>query len=475
MDEDCQGERVVHGADEHGNTSAEVEVRATWEQIYRRFDPEVPPANAAWISERPDSPIADILRDLARPFGAPRVLLGATPGTGTTTELLRLQRAASARQIVVLLDLVDHFTGQVRDLAALQRLTPQELVFLIGLKLLRAAQVHPEVQPVDPALARQLSTAWRAILAQEAGAEAPQVDVAHLLKLIASGLVEQAAGERAAQAIETAAGALQWNLRLGGSHPALDDQDRRSLELIDVVNRIAAHLSTGRDLVVLIDGLDRVDSLEAAERLFIRSQLIGLLSCALVIAAPLVFRHALPNTVTRALRFRVLHNAQVLDRHDPAAPGTAIPFFREMYRRRVADLPGGLEGLPEPVLDRLARFGGGRGRDFVRLVRELAGLAWDADVAVATDAMADQVITSLRRDVGHGLNARHIALLEQIRDDPDHKLPEDPAALDLLRYFRIMPYANGDEWYYPHPVLTLGPLTPRKPPRRTRSAPSASR
>lgn len=442
--------------------------RKTWEELYRRFDPESPPERRDWIADRPGSPIESMGAEVGRPFGVPHFLLAATPGTGTTTELMRLHARLGQGHRVVFLDLVRHFSERVRDLPALQAITPQEVLFLVGLHVVRFGE--ETLGLVWPAhIVSRLERAWEDILAdgQKSGTS-PSVSVPALvagLGKAAATALNPAAG-LAASAVSAVVGALDWKLPLGGSHHPLEDQDQASRALLEAVNDLIGHFQlTYLDrLVVIVDGLDRIDESTGLERLFLRSQLLASLHCATVFAAPFLLRHGLENAGVRGVEFRVLGNARVFSDKDPALAGPEVDFFLNLFRLRAADLgPKGSPGVSDALVGRLAQYSGGRVRDFVRMVRNLAGLAWDADAGEATGALVDRVIDDARRQIEHGLNRHHVDLLASVLADPAHRLPEDPAAWELLRFFRLLPYANGFEWYHPHPLLTLRLLSKPSP------------
>jgi hypothetical protein len=111
--------------------------------------------------------------------------------------------------------------------------------------------------------------------------------------------------------------------------------------------------------------------------------------------------------------------------------------------------------VPRVLLNELAYRSGGRARDFVRLVRDLAEEAWQEDVDTATEHTVGKVLDALRRHYEMGLHAGHIDLLKKIADDPEHRLPEDPLAQELLGYGTLLAYANESEWYSTHPLLMM--------------------
>lgn len=185
-------------------------------------------------------------------------------------------------------------------------------------------------------------------------------------------------------------------------------------------------------------------------------------ACRVVICAPFALRHHLATATARGFEPLVLANEPVLRHDDPAQPGPGVPFFRQLFERRVADLQAG-ELISQDLLDRLAYYLGGRARDFVKFIRELAQDAWLADVPSATAEHVQKVLHRQRRILENGLHEGHIQLLEEIASAKEHHLPNNPLFEDLLNYHRLLPYPNESEWYYPHPLLMMHMVRVRRP------------
>jgi hypothetical protein len=207
-------------------------------------------------------------------------------------------------------------------------------------------------------------------------------------------------------------------------------------------------------VLLVIDGLDRIREFSRARELFLDSQLISQLHCPMVVCGPFALRH---HPATAAIRgfhgVPPLVNEPVLLQTNPREKGPGVEFFRELYQRRVADLPGGADLLTEEQLDELAYYSGGRAREFVTFVRRLSELAWGKDVDRASTELVERVLDERRRHRETGIHKGHLSLLEEVARDPEHRLPEGPLAQDLLSYGTLLPYPNESEWYYPHPLL----------------------
>jgi hypothetical protein len=445
--------------------------RELWQRLYERFDPERP-AEAQWRAARPLSPAERIIELLGIPFGDPRILLMGTVGTGKSTELLRVKEAREGEDVVVFLDLARHFSEIVRDSAALDRVSAWEVCFLAGVSLITElkSKLKYDFPPSD---IDELKEAWSAI-AKATDTPTAQFDIGAFFKSVftllataAPALVAGPTGMGVATGLAAAGtvpGAVsRWTLPLGRSQKTLPDQDSNVQRLLACVNKLIGQIqSEFRRVLFVIDGLDRIRDIARAKDLFVHSHLISQLACRVVICAPFALRHHLATASARGFEPLVLSNEPVLHHDDPAQPGPGVPFFRELFERRVADLKEP-HLIPRELLEKLAYYSGGRARDFVKFVRELAQDAWLADVPSATGELVDKVLDRQRRTLENGLHEGHLRLLEEIASNPKHHLPNNSLFDDLLNYHRLLPYPNESEWYYPHPLLMMHMVQVRRP------------
>jgi hypothetical protein len=441
--------------------------RDFWQQIYERFDPEQP-AIARWRADRPPgSPADQIVEQLRMPFSNTRTLLMGTTGTGKTTELLRVVEDPARGEVVIFLELSRHFSEVVRDNAALQHIRAWEVCFLVGLKLIATLQEKLSYEfPAEDV--KELRGSWKGIAGASETPQAAQLDIAALAKTMmgaagaaAPTVVGGSAGAGVATglgiggAVAGALSKLTWNLPLGRSKQFLPDQDSHVQKLLVCVNTLIGQFqSQHRRLLVVIDGLDRINDVERAKELFVDSQLISQLACSVIVCAPFVLRHHPATAVVRGFEQLVLVNEPVLDHDAPERHGPGVRFFCDLFERRSADLRA-TDLIARPLLEKLAYFSGGRARDFVKLVRLVARGAWLEDVPSATDEIVEKVLDKERRTLEIGLHKEHVQLLEEVANDPLHRPPSGPLAEELLNYHRLLPYPNESEWYYPHPLLMM--------------------
>jgi hypothetical protein len=254
---------------------------------------------------------------------------------------------------------------------------------------------------------------------------------------------------------------------VGHTKHDLSDQEREVQTIRNCVNiLVGLAQSQARRVLFIIDGLDRVREFDRAKALFIDSQMIAELACPLVVCAPWALRHHIATPAVRGFDdVLVLVNEPVLMQSDPSKYGNGVPFFCDLFQRRINDLHCG-ELINRALLEQLAYRSGGRARDFVRLIRVVADEVLNANVAVASDEIIEKALDKVRRLRERGLHRGHLRLLEEVAADPKHRLPEGPLAQELLIYGTLLPYPNKVEWYYPHPLLMMHLL-------KVPSAPSA--
>lgn len=435
-----------------------------WRELYDRFDPEEP-AKQEVRAPRPHSPVAAISRRLDKHLTGDRILLVGTRGNGKTTELLRLAETRSGSEFVVFLDLVRHFDEVVADMPALEKVRAWEVCFLAGVAVWRAAEATLG-HHWPPKLAQELADVWQRArdasrdggLDEHTGSKLDIGKLAQTMIIAASPAV--GAVEVGLKLLHSALGDVKWSLPIGSGARPLPDQHGAMQALLACVNQIIATVQTEyhRRVLLVIDGLDRVDD-EHVRSLFVDSQLLARFDCPTVLCAPNL-RHDMHAATLPRFRCEVLVNEPVLDHADPTRMGPGIGFFRAVFTQRVHGLDLG-PGPADALLDRLAYFSGGQVRMFIKLVRGAAEAALLADAPALAAGHVDAAIREQRKLLEMGLHRGHTELLVQVADDPRHRLPDSDRVWDLLAKLRLLPYPNDSEWYYPHPLLTIQPGSPR--------------
>ncbi|MFO7567946.1 MAG: hypothetical protein R6X02_35220 [Enhygromyxa sp.] len=467
-----------------------------WEETHHWFNPFEPVSlEQPQLHAQRDpryNPILKLERELRLTNDFSRFLLTGTIGNGKTSELNYFASRLTEHRIVVLIDLWAHIQSNVRDENALDHLEMWELLGLIGVAVHQAGTErfgHRWTGQTE-----QLQRALEKLREAEevgGGAEIDVVELGRGMSVAAGGLVGAAfggavgaavggvigeAGVAAAETLaRTVADASKWTWKVGlPGTKRRDDQDSDVRRLLNAVNDLLGALQQayGRRLLLVLDGLDRIRAPKRTQALFVDSRLLGNLECDQLITVPLMLMRRQGQNVEH-FTVKDLHNIPVLRRDAPldsARPGPGLNFFRELVAKRVAWIGEQLaaqgvtapaDPLPETAVNRLAYYSGGLARDFIKLVRLAALEALDQGVDRVDDDIVDRVLREAREDKEYFMSSREIALPETVMNDPDHRLPDDGPALELLVQRRLLAYPNETTWYFPHPLLTLALLKPR--------------
>lgn len=439
-------------------------VQEFWADVYTVFNPLEPVSDPALrVSRSPKySPAEQIIPKLLGPFPNRRFLIAGGIGSGKSTELIAISERVSEQRVVVLLDLWRHLEVSLRDPGAFEHLQPWEIVALVGLGVLRAGT-------------ERFGHAWgkvgeefAAALAQLRASTSPErtLDVARLstgLAVAVGGALAGPAGGALTTAglktLEAIGSAWSWKIGQRDA-PKKSEQDEGVGRLVAATAALLEGLSSSleRRMLVVLDGLDRVRTRERFRELFVDSSLMERLPCDLVVSAHLALVH-LYGTHLRFDKRYDLCNEPVADKADPWTHGTGIAFFRrlvalrlEAVARRGTWVPGG--AFSEEVIDHIAWCSGGRLRDFIGFIRDIAELCYASPRRLDL-TLAAEVIEEARRNRSGGIDADQIAVLQGVIADPHRRLPGGEVAISLLEQQLLLAFPNEDTWYLPHPLLML--------------------
>lgn len=437
------------------------DARRFWEAVYGTFDPEVGVRDPALFTSWPRAhdPLARIERRLR--LGNYKGLLTGRIGNGKSSSLYNLGSRLIDERLVVLADLHEYAQNQVRDPAATTGLDPSELLIIVGLAILRVGDEQPGH---DWGAGREAFNSLARLdgVDDDASFDLPLLTNAAAASL-GSGLIE-VAGRLAGRSF----------FNKVRSPPTQETQAPPAGRLLDAVNDLVAELesSYGRRLLLLIDGLDRIERTETLDALFNSSLIFGLhCDAVFVVSRSFLGYRGLPD-----LRFDVVEvpNLPVLDRQhpdEPNKPGPGLPFFTELTERRLAAVRSQVEScddpLPAPAIARFAHASGGVVRRFIKMIRQAAEQAWDREVSKIDDAIVDEVLQVSRRAQTSGLTRDELTLLREVMNDPDHLYPDNSHAHALSERGCLLAYSDDTVWYYPHPLL-IPLLRPRAPEPRER-------
>ncbi len=434
------------------------DVTRLWRDVHEQFDPILPVTDPKLRVERSPryNPMVELDHRLRLPIKPMCYGVAGSVGSGKSTELLAASEKLTSDALVIFIDLWRHFESSVRDPGALDHLQPWELIGLLGLAIVRAGTDRFGHQWGD-----EQEELARALEAFGSPRESQTISVSKL----ASGLAVAAGGLAGGPAVGTgltllkaAADATTWTWRIGTrGRDRTSDQEPQVRRVLDATNGVLETLrrTYERKIIIVVDGLDRIRLSETFEDLFVDSNLLRDLTCDVVVCAELglVQRHRARLRLDKTFE---VTNIPVVQRDDPTQCGDGVAFFEELVRLRFAAINGTRDGvLPPEAIHRLAWCSGGRLRDFMSLVREIAIQGLMQGFTEVSDEVVEAVVDQLRREREGGLNAEEIAVLQEVLEDPRRRLPGGDTAPQLLDKHLLLAYPNESTWYLPHPVLTL--------------------
>lgn len=233
--------------------------------------------------------------------------------------------------------------------------------------------------------------------------------------------------------------------RLSGSE--MDD----ALELARQVSRLGEALEgqTSKPVLVLIDGLDKVNDLDKLLTALEDVEVLSSLPFAIVLTGPSNLKHSVRFAGMRHdLRTLLHHNFPVVTR--AGAPNAAgVDAMLQVLATRL-----GL-GLARAVDDDAARAAAGASsglpREFLRLMNEASLRAEERQATRVELADVNAAIKELRHGLQAPLNTEDMRLLDDVR--ATGMLGEQDRAQALLFENIIACYPNDDVWFRPHEVL----------------------
>jgi hypothetical protein len=440
-----------------------------WARIYNIFDPFSPLAPGQIESlfvERPHSPLARLRYELGPEHLPQRMLLVGQPSSGKSTELARLAADLGDQEMVIArIDLDQNLDAS--------RVNPVETLFLMGLAIYKVAQTvygsvpgkAPDRKPVE-----EMHKALETIVTSHTKIESPldlTREIEELVCFTATGLAGVVAGPAGAAVAGAAVrGAATVTRRLpfvSGTTAEIVSRTEVAPTIrvmADALNRLISDVEAkaGKPLVVLVDGLDRLQDAELMKLLFADEQaFLNSPICRVVYIAPSAVAYDRKFGTTRG-RFHIFRfpNVQL---HEPRAAGgrdrrdeAGWKTMQAICDRRLAYL--GLsrdQVVDEAAQETLIQRSGGNVRDFIRLFRDAAVSANIASSARIDASAAESAFWELRRLYDAQIRPAlrkildHVAETNQLTDDPD---------CDLLLYSSIiLNYTDHENWYDVHAAL----------------------
>ncbi len=402
------------------------------EQVVRFFDPKQALTGQflqAWFVERMGTPRQQLAAFL-KPYGAPKVLLVGHRGSGKSSELNKL--AEEMRDTF-------HTIGfDALTVVGRSNLRYEDLMLALSTQITRRCI---DEGLIDRPASDPLREGWQAL---------------------ADWWREKVAGFSlgAPREIETMASlsTLLGNIEIGVNQSAFTREqlnafvDREMPELVRRLNWVIAeaekHLNPKR-LLLVVEGLDKVD-LEAARHIFRdHAPTITGLKAAMIYTFPLALRYSEDHqNIQRNFDQHVLlPNLSLRQRNGEEDSRGRQAMEQIVLNRLNHDL------ITPDALEQLIIACGGIVVELIKLVRQAAlfALVRRSQVPRIEIEDAQNAIKGLRRDLAANLSLAEWRLLKARH--ADRRLTNEPAIETLLQKGALIEYPNDPSWCDVHPAL----------------------
>jgi hypothetical protein len=434
-----------------------------WRRLYEICDPthRLQTGDLDLFVERPDSVarrIADTLRAGYDTKG--KWIVSGSVGAGKSTELTALAQLLRDDFAVVGVDLW-------QSAGRIDQVTPAEILFCVGAAAVRSVKAQFG-HAVDPGAVQSLGAAFEGLLDERRA-----VDVNEFIEGVALFGVDLfapgagAATSAALRAVKAATGPQKLRIghaKVGGFTRPVKEGDPALEQLVWAVDEVLADIRQIREPLILVDGLDKLTEIMAIRDLFATSRVLASPQAPLVYTGPVTLmvnaewsaagnyfmRERLPNLA-------VAPPTSPLRTVSPQTIAAGRAGVRDVVLRRArqADLDPDQAFSPE-ALELLISKSGGLLRQLLALLRHAikqAGLEGRPRVEIDLATAACDVA---RKEFEITMTDERRRALEFIAD---HGEPEG-GAHELLLWNYAIPYANGELWFAPNPLINLAQRAP---------------
>lgn len=405
------------------------DLRAFWTPIVRAFDPYQPIAIGDpqhYYVERPDSPLGELMTKLTINLNNPRkIILTGHRGSGKSSELAKLAGDMAGEVAVIWIDAQSTFN--------LFDVGHTELLISLGAAINRDVPVPKEFEALKDSLSTYIE--------------------------------ERVGGTTAALTTE----ALK-KVGLDFRHTLFDHETRRRIEIppilgdiVDKINLIiaAAQKKTKRPLLIIVDGLDRLD-LEVARRIFVNNQLLAEPQCHIIFTVPISLYFSIHRQLAREQQFMpfYLPNVKLFHRESREMIPEGHALMASLVHKRIREVAP--EVLAEEALTLLVQMSGGVIRELITLVESSCIKALLAGQRQIDGEVAREAVEGYQREKASSLPYAYYwevmgevyrihQLPERLEKDRDGR--EFSVSDALLEGLYVLSYSNVESWYDVHPIM----------------------
>jgi hypothetical protein len=419
-----------------------------WLKLRGIFDPEVPiPPNKIkdWYVERPYSSRKDLLLWLEQPKAV--LLIGDGSG-GRSTELNKL--SAELQEIYP-----NYFIIQLqldRNVPIIDDLTPIEAVYFIGAAICKIAiyKLNIDRRKLMPHM-RKMTNIIQKIVQTHTENKTFEINPQEVIK----NLVCMVAGEPTGEFIKYIITSITRKI---AEKPEIDPPAE---ELISHINTLIEDIQTSNNIniVLLVDGFDKLDIPEAIELNFTKKRHLAQLKCRVVYSAPAAIYHTSRYATTRKIFPIFMHpNIRLYQKSNPQEDDEeGYNTMREIIEKRLNSENYELKDIikDDNILNALILASGGIVREFIRLIQQAIVAAYHDKAVYINKEHAFKAIADLHRTLYTPLNPDERQILEEVHKTSQKTKDEDKFELLLRGHFIVSYFDPKAEeiWFDRHPIL----------------------
>lgn len=437
---------------------------STWKKLFTLFNPleRLEYNQGDLFVSRPGSvaqEIADMLSLEVQPTG--KWVVCGSMGSGKSSELVYLARLLENTHSVVAVDMLRSVRSESED--TVNQIQASEVLFAIGAGAIRMAR-EDLGHEVPENLVHDLTSSFEKLLPEGHGIDLGSILLGVVRFVTSVTSPGEAAVEKAAVGAAGATTGLlgsRRDLKLGGLTRPVKEGDTGFEKLRISVDNVLSHLrDLGRGLVVLVDGLDKVNDSGRIRELFATTRILAAPWAQIVYTAPIDLMlgplwNAAGGAFNRERLTNVLVEEPALERANvsPEAVAEGRQAMGDVVHRRLQRLGLSVDDVFEDgSLDVLIRASGGLLRDMIHLVNKSVLEALRKRSVKITEEMARDAVVKLRKEFEITLTTQRVNELRHVRKHGETSSDEE-FVLDLLHGGYILPYSNGGSWFEPHPIL----------------------
>ena len=225
----------------------------------------------------------------------------------------------------------------------------------------------------------------------------------------------------------------------------------RISELIDIINdlttEIERHFSFKKQVLVIVDDLEKIEDVELAKNIFQKSQLVQP-NCHIIYTYPISLHYSAESkSIHMNFDWNCMHpNIKVFEGDgEPAMEGRKI--LRRIVERRE---PQGI--FEAGVLEYIIEMSGGVIKEMLRIIQDSISESITLQKERINMETAKSVVTEMRNIYRKQLSAEDKEILREVMEGK-REIGRDEKLVDLLHNLSLLEYRNGESWCGVNPIV----------------------